>query len=396
MTGRLKQLDILRAIAVLMVIGYHWPEYCPAPWFIRPLQRCGWAGVDLFFVLSGFLVSGLLFREHSKYGSVRVGRFLIRRGFKIYPAFYVLLAATLTGLSLFRSGQISDKQMTLQAVLGEVLFLQNYVGHLWGHTWSLAVEEHFYVFLSLAVVILATANTRRANAFRPLLVVSGVLSISCLAARTWYVIQNPVDHPMYATHLRVDALMFGVALSYAYNYHRQTLEGLITKYRRVLFPFSVLLVSPIAVFPNTSFVLVTVGLTAIYVGFGIWVMLAVFSDVEKCPKRVVTIPLMLLSGVGAYSYSIYLWHRPVIVAIPGLYKHAVGSHPSLPAMSFIVIAGSVAVGIGMALLVETPFLRLRDRLYPSRSGSLSEHRPDETDPAQYAVATRSETEAAGT
>src|SRR6185369_11827660 len=87
MRGRLSRVDVLRAIAVLLVMVHHMyppPEY--APRFVAEIvafaRRPGWIGVDLFFVLSGFLVSGLLFREHQLYGDLRVGRFLIRRGFK--------------------------------------------------------------------------------------------------------------------------------------------------------------------------------------------------------------------------------------------------------------------------------------------------------------------------
>src|SRR5512135_1473672 len=94
--GRLVSLDVLRCLAVLLVIGRHMAppptRIAPVRWFIDTWHQGGWIGVDLFFVLSGFLISGLLYRDLSKNGSLGVGRFLIRRGLKIYPAFYVLLA----------------------------------------------------------------------------------------------------------------------------------------------------------------------------------------------------------------------------------------------------------------------------------------------------------------
>ena len=79
---RIKGLDLLRGIAILLVLFRH----CDIENNI--LHHFGWLGVDLFFVLSGFLVSGLLFNEYKKIGKVKIGRFLIRRGFKIYPPFY--------------------------------------------------------------------------------------------------------------------------------------------------------------------------------------------------------------------------------------------------------------------------------------------------------------------
>lgn len=103
----------------------------------------GWAGVDLFFVLSGFLVGGLLFKEASSFGKIRFRRFLIRRAFKIYPAFYAMLSFTVVYRWLF----VPDFDAARTA--SEVFFLQNYYQPIWSHTWSLAVEEHFYIFLPL-------------------------------------------------------------------------------------------------------------------------------------------------------------------------------------------------------------------------------------------------------
>jgi peptidoglycan/LPS O-acetylase OafA/YrhL len=157
---RIIQLDILRAIAIFLVLAHHlgsggvrnsglyalvvYINHCPDDWHHAPervarsIIHAGWMGVDLFFVLSGFLVSGLLFREFRQYGRVRLGRFLIRRGFKIYPGFYVLLGATLLVFALTKIRAVKAGQIWCEA-----LFLTNYGPNIWGHTWSLAVEEHF-------------------------------------------------------------------------------------------------------------------------------------------------------------------------------------------------------------------------------------------------------------
>jgi peptidoglycan/LPS O-acetylase OafA/YrhL len=158
-SGRIASLDVLRAIAVLLVLGRHLP--LPGPDIaVLPARTAtrwvlfGWVGVDLFFVLSGFLVGGLLFAEYRARGAVRVGRFFVRRAFKIYPAFYVFLAFLIIwGVFQEFAGVapwVDVKPLSWRNLLGETLFLQNYVGQLQGHTWSLAVEEHFYVLLGTA------------------------------------------------------------------------------------------------------------------------------------------------------------------------------------------------------------------------------------------------------
>src|SRR5437868_5735245 len=85
------ELDFVRGIAILLVIGFH-AITVPAHPFFQSLdfvmKRIGWSGVDLFFVLSGFLVGGLLLKEYKDTGGINARRFIIRRGFKIWPAYY--------------------------------------------------------------------------------------------------------------------------------------------------------------------------------------------------------------------------------------------------------------------------------------------------------------------
>src|SRR5437867_7890621 len=166
---RNKRLDILRCIAVFSVMILHgniWPFF----------GKIGWAGVDLFFVLSGFLISGLLFSEYKKYGRIDVKRFWIRRGFKIYPPFYALMFLTIL-YSLIRYRTVS------RAVLGDVFFLQNYISCIWTHGWSLAVEEHFYVLLPLLLLMMIWVSRDKENPFRAIPMVSIALTIACLYQR---------------------------------------------------------------------------------------------------------------------------------------------------------------------------------------------------------------------
>ena len=144
-------MDVLRAVAILLVLLSHSPSANASeiPWLIGQvmggLKRGGWVGVDLFFVLSGFLVSGLLMREHQKHDKVRVGRFLVRRGWKIYPPL-ALLVVYMTVHDYLTLGY-----WPINRLIHQSLFIQNYVPGLANHTWSIAVEEHAYLLIALAV-----------------------------------------------------------------------------------------------------------------------------------------------------------------------------------------------------------------------------------------------------
>jgi peptidoglycan/LPS O-acetylase OafA/YrhL len=213
MPQRNAHLDLLRAVAVVMVIVGH----CPAPpseagvvvvTAMAFFRRYGGLGVDLFFVLSGFLVSGLLFREHLRTGSARVGRFLIRRGFKIYPAFYLFLLITV--LLRLRAGDA----ITRAAVVSESLFVQNYGAHVWSHTWSLAVEEHFYLLLALLVLWLQRRSA--VNPFRrvPLIFLVTTVFVGVARVATWKWVPYSTETHRFPTHLEIDSLFFGVLLSF--------------------------------------------------------------------------------------------------------------------------------------------------------------------------------------
>jgi peptidoglycan/LPS O-acetylase OafA/YrhL len=145
---RLVELDLLRAVAIFLVIGRHTPYLAPSNYpypvkmFFLYWMKLGWIGVDLFFVLSGFLISGLLFREYIQHGQIKLGRFLIRRAFKLYPAYYAFLLITL----IWQIMVGKPRPLPLYSFLSNSLFFQNYGPAVWNHTWSLAVEEHFYFF----------------------------------------------------------------------------------------------------------------------------------------------------------------------------------------------------------------------------------------------------------
>jgi peptidoglycan/LPS O-acetylase OafA/YrhL len=362
--ARLAGLDLLRLLAVLLVIGRHIPGALdPAASIRHPLlatwARGGWVGVDIFFVLSGFLVSGLLFTEYTTRGQLSPIRFYVRRAWKIYPPFYLLLGATVIMYGTFR------QELRWSWLLSEVVFVQSYVPGLWMHTWSLAIEEHFYLLLPLVLLFLVTRHPAATNPFRavPLLGLGIVVLELLLRVVNWQL------HPAYAyqthlspTHLRMDSLFLGVVLSYVHHFHTRAFIAVLTPWRWVLIATGAALLAPAFALPlETTPLVYTAGFTL----FGVAGAMLVAGTVLCAQSRARSVAP--LAALGAYSYSIYLWHLPVLLwAIP-LAEQAAGVRFALGFRAVLSVVVSLAFGAAMAKAVEAPALRLRDRWFPSRS-----------------------------
>jgi peptidoglycan/LPS O-acetylase OafA/YrhL len=214
MTGRNKRIDVLRGVAILGVIAYHGSigEF---------FERVGWAGVDLFFVLSGFLISGLLFNEYKKRHAISFKRFFVRRGFKIYPAFYAFLL--IAGLAEYFA--VHHYGSTAR-YLHDIFFIMNYKSGVWPHLWSLAVEEHFYIFLPILLLLMMRYSPDRKDPFRILPWMALAVGILCIVSRAIEVDFGTPNFDMAyaATHCRMDALFFGVLLGYFYHFRAEALE----------------------------------------------------------------------------------------------------------------------------------------------------------------------------
>jgi peptidoglycan/LPS O-acetylase OafA/YrhL len=359
-TSRSQHLDVLRLVAVLLVLGNHMaapPGDCSAA--LRAAagtwSRGGWVGVDLFFVLSGFLVSGLLFQEHQRRKTISAKNFLIRRGFKIYPGFWALTAFTvLAGLTFDRQPQLWLKTAS------ELLFVQNYGPALWNHTWSLAVEEHFYFSLVILLALLARRRETEPFSSIPILFFTIAAVSLILRIKTGAL---PYEHKthLFPSHLRMDSLFFGVFLSYVYHYRRSWLLQFAHRRRALLSLVGCFAFVPAFVWPReTTPFLYTLGYSLFYLGGGCVLVATLGAE----PRRALAIP----AYVGARSYSIYLWHMPVAIWLAPRILATLeffGLHPAWIVYLLIYVSVSLMFGLFMSILVEVPMLSLRERLFPS-------------------------------
>lgn len=370
MPTRIISLDLIRALAVLLVIGRHIaviknlpkPENDVIHWLWALADRVGWVGVDLFFVLSGYLVSGLLFREYQERGTISPGRFLIRRGLKIYPAFYALLLSTYIVV-----GTVLKRPTPWQPFAAEAFFLQNYLYGIWGHTWSLAVEEHFYLLLILLTWLLVVLQRGSSDPFKWLLAVYGIAAVACLAARIIKTNTDPFNGFTHIapTHLRIDSLLLGVALSYVTHFRPHWLRIIVPQFSRLLLVLSFCFLLPTAyltlgVHPWVH----TYGMT-VFAWAGALMILGLQNITFA--NNIIFRPITI---IGQHSYSIYLWHFPIAVwVMPVVRKAWAGDgEPDLDFSTLVMIyvVLCLTVGIGLSYLIEWPILKLRDRLFPRR------------------------------
>lgn len=350
------EIDVLRGVAVLLTIFYHR--------FINgKILPFGWMGVDLFFVISGFLVSGLLFSELKKRGHINGKLFLIRRGFKIYPSFYIFLAISVTVALLFYRRQFYFKPKLLS---GELFFLQNVLGRLWGNTWSLAVEEHFY-FLLIAMVIILVRRQLLGSVQK---IVAGtivfiilIIIIRCIAVfyvSRWEVIA-------FFSGFRFDSLFFGCLLSYLFYFKKENLIRFLQKVSAMALPCIMLLLLPGILLPHRSAFNLTIGYTLIYIAFG-WLIVNMVLlpkwSFGRWPKPLHKIA-EAIAWIGFYSYNIYLWNFPLnfLLIDPLIEKWGVTNNVIL----FICSTGaSILAGVLFSKLIEIPMLRIREKYFPKK------------------------------
>jgi len=357
------QLDCLRGVAILMVILCHTILFRKPGWE-APLVRFGWAGVDLFFVLSGFLISGLLFAEYRRSGAIRFQRFAVRRALKIYPAFYALVL-----LTVFSHLLTENPASVFRAFLHDVFFMQSYTPGTYGHFWSLSVEEHFYILFPLALyLMLRRSGPKKADPFQFLPWCFGIVAIVLLVGRLLtarYLVPFTWQTHLFPTHLRIDSLLFGTLLSYWSHFHGEKFWGFIRPRRHLFLLVGAFLISPTFVISQYDPWMYTYGFTVLYLGFGALMLGMLSLRVESWPRTAQAIP-RALAFIGGYSYSIYLWHIPWLILLTTLQLIQI-RYMGLGLTAFIV--GSIAFGVLASQAIEVPAIRLRDRLYPSNAPS---------------------------
>ena len=353
-------LDALRAFAVLLVIGAHyagsqWPAAHGADIRLahNPVFYYGWTGVDLFFILSGFLIGKQLWRELDRTGTVNVPRFWLRRGFRIWPLFFALLLY----LTLWR-GRPPE--------LADWLFYSNYVTTVYGRSWSLSTEEQFYIAVPILLLLTTRYLPKRAQIWPLIAMVVAVQPLRIWQRQHYLALgltgDKLAEKMNYPIHVHCEALLIGVLIAWLSTSRPHVFK---TKGRW-----------------GTSVVGMIVAATGLVVGialdvynkqiFSFLALALIFGSIAflvLADRSPLTSPLRsrIFYPISRLAYGMYLNHFWFFHGSTAwVVSHLSGPLRS-PVLVFIVglIVGT-AISAGVAtvsfVLVEHPFLMLRDHL----------------------------------
>lgn len=344
--SRIIGLDAIRGIAILLVLFRHGDYVCF-------LNKIGWIGVDLFFVLSGFLVSNLVFREFKEKGEINIKRFLIRRSLKIMPSFY-FFTLIFIGLSTFFLNEPFDRNL----ITHELLYIQNYFSGINGHTWSLAVEEQFYLGFAGLVFLAYRLKLLNLKAGVILFLIGLILGVALWRASLAFGSINASYVDSYIrTHLRIDGILLGVLFSYCYHFTR--FNEFIRKKPLLVLALALALISPVGYLVAGEFYMSAFGMFSANLGFAFLVILIFNSDLFErfLSKPVIKPGVNIIAFIGIHSYTIYLWHILVKQLIPYL---QIEEHVA-DVLYFLLTIG---IGVLISVLFEKPVLRFRNKVFP--------------------------------
>jgi peptidoglycan/LPS O-acetylase OafA/YrhL len=339
------ELDFVRGVAILMVMADHFREPHTG---IRILDGFtylaglfGGQGVDLFFVLSGFLVGGLLLQEYRDTQKIQPGRFLVRRMFKIWPAYYCLI--------LFH---VATHHHPFRSFFWQNFFhLQNYLGSSIKQTWTLSIEEHFYLLLAF---LLAFVASRKWPAPR-ILKLCAAVSLLAFIARSITAALGNYEGALRWTQNRIDSLLFGVILALLY-YLMPDIYLKVTARAYALLAVIAIGVLWVLLVGNPV-LLLGPGLVLIYAAAGAFLLLVN----EHSGRLTEWWIYRAVSWLGVYSYALYLWHSAML----GTGEKIIARYPAKTAWGLALAAqffGAVAIAFVATHLIEWPFLKWRESI----------------------------------
>jgi peptidoglycan/LPS O-acetylase OafA/YrhL len=357
--GHVRALDGLRGIACLSVVLYHAARWTPGisggSWLYSHMASLGWSGVDLFFVLSGFLITGILVDTKGSLNFFRA--FYARRSLRIFPLYYLVLILFLFIPGPLPPAHLSDYSSSWLWFYGfniKIALRDSWTSPpvYLNHFWTLAVEEQFYLVWPLLVYL--TPRRRMATLCWTALLFG-------MATRYAAAFAGLPTSAFVLTPCRMDSLAAGGLLSLAVRNPSFQPERYRTVASRLVVPCALSIVA--IGFVRRSFGswdpwMQTVGITLLMVLAGALLIVAFTSRPDSFASRLFSTPA--LTSVGKYSYAIYVFHNPIIAAVGPLLGLPRPSHLyEQLAFAILCALASFLTALVSWHLFEKHFLRLK-------------------------------------
>ena len=370
---RVPGLDTLRALAITLVVIRHYPNANGSSW-TRWIWQYGWAGVDLFFVLSGYLITSQLLSQYRRDQSISFADFYRRRCLRILPSFLVVLTLYFCIPALREFGTLAPLWRYLSFTLNFGLDFKKYGSFV--QVWSLCVEEHFYMILPVFLSIyMPKATFKRSLGLAALLVIMGAMIRAIewnhhvsepfiTSSSAWVPYLKKIGFPTYC---RLDGLIVGACLAALQSYRAEIWNRMLRSASYVGGFGFLCLAGGIWLCRGTtqwSFLTAVLSFPVFAFGFGAWLILSLNAD-----SRLSHIHVPGASLIAKWSYCIYLTHGFSLHLF-----HNACIQLGVSAQGFLTVGFSILVillpAAFLSWAVETPVLKLRDRLIvPTRRES---------------------------
>lgn len=362
---RVHGLDTLRALAVSLVVLHHYVLFVSGRDTFGWVGELGWAGVDLFFALSGYLIGNQIFAAMRSSDGFSLRHFYARRFLRTLPNFYLVLA-------LYFLWPAFRGDAPLLPLWKYLSFTQNIAlepGTAFSHAWSLSIEEQFYMLLPALALAGAALGSSGRVAWVAVALAFGA-GMLCRADAWLDHVQGQANwmrayykYIYYSSFCRFDELLAGVALALLKN-QQPALWQRLSRYGNAFFVAGVLvtlLACALFLRDHFGFAVTVFGYPLLALGIA---MLIFAAAAEGSLLREARIP-----GAGSlalWSYAIYLTHKQLCIII-GDQLRAAGYNVESPGAIALLLFASLAAGWLLYRLVETPFMALRERYLPSNS-----------------------------
>lgn len=365
-------LDGFRAVAIVWVMLHHSLAFIPdlehsglIGKIIGRIGEIGFFGVDIFFVISGFLITGLLVGDLQS--NIRIKRFYTRRFFKIVPHYLLLVVIGLLVLPFIAP----DEKIKPLGVVSYIFFFQNYVPPIasLAHLWSIAIEEHFYLGYALLLALICRLTPSVKRRYIVLFAVLIILIVAVNLFRAYFFQHYPPPYklplPIQQTHMRFDALIFGCLIKLIEPYLLRTPRwlGHVLKHS-----FVVIGIAPLVYLYFHYFKYGWMYYTMVYGAAGCSIMAGLLKQNPLC----FITELKFLRWIGKNSYGIYLWHYPIArmifvnqERITGvLQSWSVGKPYDVVILAVVYSVLAIGLGFLTTVTVERYFLNLRQKVAP--------------------------------